>query len=103
MTPRIVLVVVGILILVAAAVIFARHEMRRMTLGTFYLDDSGRASYSGVFEFEQTPNDIRDRKFIILRVQKKDLSLPNERNRRNDSSYYGGFNNQEERGKANER
>lgn len=92
-----------IVVLVAAIVIFVRRQIDAMTLGTFRIDSSGRASYNGVFEFERSPEDIRDRKWILMRVESTDLTLPNERNRRNDSSYYGGFTNSEERGNANER
>lgn len=97
------LIVAAVVALVCVLIVFAKRQISRMTLGTFHIDDSGKASFNGVFEFERMPEDIWNRHWIIMRVEKTDLSLPNERNRRNDSSYYGGFNNQEERGKANER
>lgn len=99
----VILTLVAIVALIVVIALFTKRQINRMTLGTFLIDDSGKASFNGVFEFERMPEDIWNRHWILMRVEKTDLSLPNERNRRNDSSYYGGFNNQEERGNANER
>lgn len=101
--PTTALIVASVIALIIVVAIAVRRQLARMTLGTFHIDDSGNASYSGVFEFERSPEDIREYHWILMRVKKTDLSLPNELNRRNDSSYYGGFNNQEERGNSNER
>lgn len=97
--PNKVLIIVSIIALLLVVAVAAHRQLVRMTLGTFHIDKTGKASYSGVFEFERSPEDISGYRWVLLRVKKTDLSLPNEEHRRNDSSYYGGFSNPEERGK----